>query len=297
MEQANLETKPSLSLRRHYPVAPEKVWRAWTDPEALKRWWGPGGQDPVALAELDVRVGGRFRMVFGGAQGKDHECAGIYKEVVRHKKLVFTWCWPNSTPERVSQVTILFKKAAGGTDLEFRHEQFFDAAARDGHLRGWTETFVKLESYLVGEKPTLTVTREYPVAPEKVWRAWTDPQALGQWFRPDASFSVPVAEADVRAGGRFRVLMVDAKGEEFDLSGFYREVVPARKLVMTWGWKNQPGHESLVTVNFLPAGKGTKIELQHEGFLDFENQPTHEQGWNGALDKLGQLLGESHGLR
>ena len=42
MEQANLETKPSLSLRRHYPVAPEKVWRAWTDPEAVKRWWGPG---------------------------------------------------------------------------------------------------------------------------------------------------------------------------------------------------------------------------------------------------------------
>jgi len=141
-----------------------------------------------------------------------------------------------------------------------------------------------------GTRPALTLSRHYPVAPEKVWRAWTDPQAIAQWFRPDASFSVPVAEADVRVGGRFRVLMLDAKGEEFDLSGVYREVVPARKLVMTWGWKNQPGRESLVTVIFRPTDQGTQLELRHEGYLDFENQPTHEQGWNGALDKLGVIL-------
>jgi uncharacterized protein YndB with AHSA1/START domain len=45
----------------------------------------------------------------------------------------------------------------------------------------------------------------------------------------------------VRTGGRFHILMVDAKGEEFDLTGVYREVVPGRRLVMTWAWKNQPG--------------------------------------------------------
>ena len=50
MEQARLAEKPSLSLQRHYPVAPEKVWRAWTDPQALKRWWGPGGPEPVSVA-------------------------------------------------------------------------------------------------------------------------------------------------------------------------------------------------------------------------------------------------------
>ncbi len=64
MEQAKLKEKPFLALNRSYPVAPEKVWRAWTDPEAIKRWWGPGGQDPVCVAELDVRVGERFRIVF-----------------------------------------------------------------------------------------------------------------------------------------------------------------------------------------------------------------------------------------
>ena len=154
MEQTRLAEKPSLSIARSYPVASEKVWRAWTDPQAIKKWWGPGGNDPVSVAELDVRVGGRFRMVFGGAQGRDHECAGIYREVVPNRKLVFTWTWPNSTPERVSQVTITFKAVGGGTDLMFLHEQFFDEAARDGHQGGWNESFAKLERFLKGEMQT-----------------------------------------------------------------------------------------------------------------------------------------------
>ena len=149
-----------------------------------------------------------------------------------------------------------------------------------------------MEKEFLGTRNSLKLERYFPVPPEKVWWAWTDAQALAQWFRPDASFSIPVAEADVRVGGRFRVLMVDAQGEEFDVSGTYREVVSARKLVMTFGWKNQPGHESLVTVNIRPLNGGTHLELRHDQYVDFENQPTHEQGWNGALDTLELLTKE-----
>jgi uncharacterized protein YndB with AHSA1/START domain len=152
MEATRLDQKPSLTLTRRYPVSPQKVWRAWTDPEAVKKWWGPGPGEPVSLAELDVRVGGRFRIVFGGADGRAHECAGVYQEVVPNRRLVFTWCWPRTTPDRTSQVTILLRAEGGGTDMEFRHEQFFDEAARDGHQRGWSETFIKLEQFLTGEK-------------------------------------------------------------------------------------------------------------------------------------------------
>jgi uncharacterized protein YndB with AHSA1/START domain len=148
MEQAKLREKPSLALKRSYPVGPEKVWRAWTDPEALKRWWGPGPNEPVSLVQLDVRVGGRFRIVFGGPQGNDHEVQGVYKEVVPNRKLVFTWSWPRTTPERESVVTIVFEAAGGGTELDFRHEQLFDESVRDGHKRGWTGALDKLEQYL-----------------------------------------------------------------------------------------------------------------------------------------------------
>jgi len=148
MEQAKLAEKPSLILERFYPVAPEEVWRAWTDPQALSRWFGPGGPQPVSLAELDVRVGGRFHIVFGGADGKEHEVQGVYREVLLNQRLAFTWTWPRTTPDRESLVTIEFRKANQGTELLFIHAQLFDEAARDGHLRGWTETFVKLENYL-----------------------------------------------------------------------------------------------------------------------------------------------------
>jgi uncharacterized protein YndB with AHSA1/START domain len=104
----------------------------------------------VSLAELDVRVGGRFRICFGGADGNENECAGVYKEVVPNRKLSFTWHWPRTTPERVSLVTIDFHAAAGGTRLEFRHEQFFDETARDGHKRGWSGALASLARYLQG---------------------------------------------------------------------------------------------------------------------------------------------------
>jgi uncharacterized protein YndB with AHSA1/START domain len=149
MEQAaGLREKPALHLVRRYPVAPEKVWRAWTDPQALSRWWGPDAGNRASLAQLDVRPGGRFRIVFGGPQGTEHEVQGTYLEVVPHRKLVFTWTWPNSTPERESVVTIVFKAEGGGTEMDFRHEQFFDEAVRDGHLRGWSGALAKLAQYL-----------------------------------------------------------------------------------------------------------------------------------------------------
>jgi uncharacterized protein YndB with AHSA1/START domain len=148
MEEVRIKDKPFLTLARSYPVAPEKVWRAWTDPKAIKQWWGPGGKDAVSVAQLDVRVGGRFRIVFGGPQGRDHEVQGVYKEVVPNRKLVFTWTWPNSTPERESLVTIVFKAAGGGTELAFKHEQLFDETVRDNHKRGWSESLDKLGRFL-----------------------------------------------------------------------------------------------------------------------------------------------------
>jgi uncharacterized protein YndB with AHSA1/START domain len=95
-----------------------------------------------------VRVGGRFRIVFGGPDGKAHECAGVYKEVVPNRKLVFTWTWPNSTPERESLVTIVFKQVADGTELAFRHERLFDEKVRDDHQRGWSSALDQLERFL-----------------------------------------------------------------------------------------------------------------------------------------------------
>ena len=140
--------RPSLTLRRHYPVAPEKVWRAWTDPQALKAWFGPEEIVAVPLAEVDLRVGGRFRVAMLAADGETHDVSGVYQELVPNRKLVFSWAW-RSTPERESRVTVRIEPDGNGCELVLMHEQFFDEVARDGHEHGWTGAMAKLEQWLV----------------------------------------------------------------------------------------------------------------------------------------------------
>jgi uncharacterized protein YndB with AHSA1/START domain len=147
MAQRPLQQKPELRITRRYPVAPEKVWRAWTEPQALVRWFGPADTDKVSSADLDVRPGGAYSIAFSTQDGQAHRVGGTYQEVVPLRKLVFSWAW-QSTPERVSLVTVELRPVPEGTELQFVHERFFDQAARDNHLRGWTGTFAKLDALM-----------------------------------------------------------------------------------------------------------------------------------------------------
>lgn len=147
-EQPGESIRPaSLTIEREYDASPEEVWQAWTDPQALTRWFGPGETTDVVQTNLDVRVGGSYRIAFITDDGERHDVSGIYREVQRPQKLVFSWAW-RSTPERESLVTILITPAGAGTHLVFRHDQFFDQVARDNHERGWSGAFAKLDRVL-----------------------------------------------------------------------------------------------------------------------------------------------------
>jgi len=141
-----VSSKPALTLKRRLNAPPAKIYRAWTDAAKISRWFGPEAAE-MLRAETDVRVGGRFRIVFRGPDGEEHDVGGVYREVVPNQKLVFTWAW-RSTPERESLVTVALKRDGDGTLLTLLHEQFFDEAARDRHGRGWNQTLDKLESYV-----------------------------------------------------------------------------------------------------------------------------------------------------
>ncbi len=143
----------------------------------------------------------------------------------------------------------------------------------------------------ITEKPSLKIVRDFRSAPEEVWRALTQPDALKQWMGPTDDFQCPVAEIDLRVGGRYHIGMQSPDGQRHDVSGVYREIVPARKLVYTWAWKTTPERESIVTIELRPAEGGTELTLTHEHFFDVEARDHHNQGWNGCLARLERALG------
>jgi uncharacterized protein YndB with AHSA1/START domain len=138
-------------------------------------------------------------------------------------------------------------------------------------------------------KPSLTIKRRINAPPAKVYQAWTDPQKMMRWYAP-ADAETLRAEADTRVGGRFRVLMRTADGEEHDVSGVYREVVPDEKLVFTWAWRSKPEWESLVTVALKRDGEGTILTLIHEQLPDEAERDGHRNGWTGAIEKLARVV-------
>jgi uncharacterized protein YndB with AHSA1/START domain len=302
MEQARVQQKPFLTLERRYPVAPEKLWRAWTDPEALRRWWGPSPGDRVSVAELDVRVEGRFRIVFGGAEGTEHECAGVYRQVVPNRKLVFTWSWPRTTPERVSLVTIELRKRDKETELLFRHEGFFDEKVRDGHKEGWSGAFEKLSGYLEdqlalaphGERE-IVMTRVFRAPRARVWDALTQPAHLKRWLGAFGGWSLAGCEVDLRPGGAYRFLWRGPGGEKMGMGGVYREVRAPERFVATERFDEPwyPG-EALVTQSLAEQdGKTTltvTVRYESQAARDSVLASPMEGGAAASYDRLAEIL-------
>jgi uncharacterized protein YndB with AHSA1/START domain len=98
-------------------------------------------------AEIDLRVGGRYRVSFSIPAGEYFEVGGVYREIVPNERLVFSWAW-HSTPDRESLLTVSFRPDGDGTLLTLHHAQLFDEAARAGHERGWFAALEKLEKFL-----------------------------------------------------------------------------------------------------------------------------------------------------
>jgi len=140
-------TAPSLTLVRRIKAPPEKVFAAFTQPQHILHWWGPDA-GPTLHAECDLRVGGRFRVVFETLDGTRYENQGEYLEIEPAARLVMRWCW-SATPHLRSRVTVVLRAIDIGTELVLVHDQFVDEATRDQHRWGWNGTLEKLERWLM----------------------------------------------------------------------------------------------------------------------------------------------------
>lgn len=145
---------------------------------------------------------------------------------------------------------------------------------------------------------TLILERAFHASPDRLFRAWTEPEILKKWFAPEP-FTTPVAELDVRPGGSCLIVMRDPDGNDFPNPGVYLEVVPNRRIVTTDAYVSAwvPSARPFMTMDLLfeDAGDGTTratYAVRHwtrEGY-DQQLQMGFHEGWGTCADQLARLL-------
>jgi len=147
----------------------------------------------------------------------------------------------------------------------------------------------------------LTIKRIFDAPRELVFKAWTDPKLITQWWGPEY-FSTPTAEVDGRQGGKLYIVMHGPKGTDFDVDmpvrGVFTEYDPPRRLVFTnqaiFDDLGNPQLDTICTVTFTELGAKTEMTLRLT--LEKSNPAAEaawagaEMGWNQSLDKLVELL-------
>ncbi|MFC1491253.1 SRPBCC domain-containing protein [Nitrospinota bacterium] len=140
----------TLHLTRTFQSPREKVFRAWTDPEEITKWWGPEGCSSPS-AEIDLRVGGRYRIAMTTPEMGEIYSTGEYREVIPPERLVFTWVW-EKVPEMEGVETLMtleFREKGDSTEIILTHERFPTEKDRDNHEWGWNSCLDCLEKMLV----------------------------------------------------------------------------------------------------------------------------------------------------
>ena len=286
---------------RVFDAPRERVYKAWTDPKQVARWFPPEGFT-APVCELDVRVGGKIRIDMKGPEGEPFKGQifpgrGVYREVVPNERLAFTMA-----PEIGDRVlptvlmTVLFEDQGAKTKLTIHQTletvEDYEKMVKTGMREGIAESLGKLAGVLSGRSSdrgvtvdgrTLTLTRVFHAPRELVWNTYTDPKQIVKWMFAN-DWEAPFAETDVRTGGAFRIGMrpADQSAEGFVFEGTYREVERPERIVQ------EIGDGRLLTTTFEEVLGGTRLTLSVEMAMGEEQERT---GWSQILDHLADRIG------
>lgn len=315
LEQFIQPADGSFVIARTFDAPRALMFRLWTDPEHMQHWWGPKGA-MVFHSQMDLRPGGTYH--YGMRTPDDKEMWGkfVYREIVTPERLVFVNCFSDSKGgitrhpmnsqwplEMLSTVTFTEQEDRTTVTVHWtpvnatEEERRIFAAAFDSMRQGWGGTFEQL-GHFVAELPRREVsfTRIYDAPCALVWRAWTDPENLAQWWGPQG-FTNPLCEIDLRPGGGLRIVMRAPDGTEYPMSGIFEEIVTMDRLVFSTTAEDKDGNPlltGLVTVTFSESDGKTHLTVQSSamGLASTAAQMLEgmKTGWEQSLARLSSTL-------
>ena len=143
---------------------------------------------------------------------------------------------------------------------------------------------------------SFTLTQHLAAPPTAVYHAWTQPEQLQQWFRPDANHRLTRVENELRSGGDFRFDLQTASSQTHRFGGLYRRLAPPHRLIFTWHWDDEFGVDGLsedtyIELTFAAApDAATQLTLFHDEFLTAADLTWHQQFWQAVLASLGNYF-------
>lgn len=140
MTAETVTTVPTVRISRMMPAPREDVFAAWLDADGMRAWMCPGDIRKTE-AEIDARVGGKFRIVMHGEENT-YEMTGEYVEIEPPSRLVLTWASNVTTGD--SLITLELNARGGETELVLIHERLSDAETAGNYEKGWTQILEKL---------------------------------------------------------------------------------------------------------------------------------------------------------
>ena len=163
MPDANSGSKKvlnELEITRVFDAPRELVWKAWTDPEHFRQWWGPK-DFTCPFCKIDFRIGGKYLFCMRSNKGQEYWSTGTYKEIVSNEKIVFSHSFANENGNIVPathygfegdfllemEITVTFREANGKTKMILR-QVGMTSSHLEGMDTGWNESFDKLEKSL-----------------------------------------------------------------------------------------------------------------------------------------------------
>jgi len=298
-ESDKIPTKKEIVFKRVFDAPRELVFKSWTEPKRLAKWWGPKGfTNPVC--EVDAKPGGSILIHMCGPDGSVYPMTGVFHEINAPERLVFASAVPDGKGGNHLEVlnTVTFAEQSGRTTITLQAKIISSTAQGDifleGMEEGWTQSLERLAGYVTKPDQSLlvVVTHKFSASAEQVFDAWLDSKMIGLWmFGPKLrDEEILHLNVDPRVGGSFSFL-VKREGKEIDHIGEYIEMERPHRLVFTWGIKDF-GASSRVTIEITNVRNGCELKLTNEldpAWVSYIERT--KEGWTKMIKVLADLLG------